>query len=211
MILAVIAFVAHLDHIMVAVADLDRGTAEVKASTGVAPVYGGKHPGGTHNALLSLGDHTYLELISVQPGKANPADLPDFSRLPRPTPVMWGVSATDMASLRDRLQRAGFSLSEPEAGSRVTPAGTTLRWQSADLQQKVRGAPFFLVWAAGTPHPSSTSPAGCTLVSFQITTPDAKQLRDLVSALGIKVDVVNGPAELFSVTLACPKGRVTFK
>ena len=50
------ASAAQIDHVILGIDDLDRGVKAFEAATGVKPVYGGKHPGGTHNALVSLGD-----------------------------------------------------------------------------------------------------------------------------------------------------------
>ena len=41
---------AQIDHILLGIDDLDRGVKAFEESTGVKPVYGGTHPGGTHNA-----------------------------------------------------------------------------------------------------------------------------------------------------------------
>ncbi|MEO8505437.1 MAG: VOC family protein [Acidobacteriota bacterium] len=203
---------ARIDHILLGVPDLERTLEDLSKVLGVTPVYGGKHPGGTHNALLSLGPHTYLELIALQPGvKGSEVGEDDLAKLTRPEPVGWAVSAPDLASLRRRLARAGFEVDPHPRGSRTTPAGTVLHWQTFGLRADLQGAPFFIDWSKATPHPASTSPAGCTLASFKLISPDAKRLERLRSALDLEVVIVEGPALAYTLTLDCPEGPVTFR
>ena len=51
----------HIDHLVYTAPSLGEGIAEIESIFGITPVIGGQHPQySTHNALLSLGDSTYL-------------------------------------------------------------------------------------------------------------------------------------------------------
>ena len=54
-----------LDHVLIAVTDLDAAGREFEAHHGLSSVAGGRHPGwGTANRIVPLGD-TYLELVAA--------------------------------------------------------------------------------------------------------------------------------------------------
>ena len=62
---AVDDFPSLLDHVIIGCNDLDAGIRFVQERTGVRAVPGGVHPDrGTSNALLSLGDRQYLEIMA---------------------------------------------------------------------------------------------------------------------------------------------------
>jgi hypothetical protein len=201
---------AHVDHILLGIDDLDRGVQQFEESTGVRPVYGGKHPRGTHNALVSLGDGTYVEIIAVQKGVAPPDDYTGLAQQHTLTPIGWAVSSKDSAELHSRLKAAGMAVTDPTPGSRTTPAGKTLSWQTFGLKDNFEEAPFFIVWSAQTAHPSTTSPTGCTLQQWRVAGPHLKPLEQLRSALDLRVEVAQSAATSLRLSLQCPKGSVEF-
>jgi hypothetical protein len=204
------ASAAQIDHIILGIDDLDRGVKAFEAATGVKPVYGGKHPGGTHNALVSLGDGIYLEILAVQQGVTVPADYAELKKMKTLTPIGWAVSSSDSAELRNRLSAAGIAVSEPVDGSRTTPTGSTLSWQSFALSESSPEAPFFIVWSEQTAHPSTTSPSGCKLQQWSIASPRVKDLKRLRKALDLRVDAAEAKATSMRLSLTCSKGAVTF-
>jgi hypothetical protein len=201
---------AQIDHILLGIDDLDRGVQQFEESTGVKPVYGGKHPRGTHNALVSLGDGTYVEIIAVQKGVTPPEDFTGLAQVHTLTPIGWAVSSKDSAQLRSRLKAAGMGVTEAAPGSRTTPAGKTLSWQTFGLKDNFEEAPFFIVWSAQTAHPSTTSPTGCKLQQWRIAGPHQKNLEQLRRALDLHVDIADAKATAMRLALTCPKGPVRF-
>ena len=201
---------AQIDHILLGIDDLDRGVQQFEDLTGVKPIYGGKHPRGTHNALVSLGDGTYVEIIAVQKGVTPPDDFTGLAQLHILTPVGWAVSSKDSAQLRSRLEAAGMAVTEAAPGSRTTPAGKTLSWQTFSLKDNFEEAPFFIVWSAQTAHPSTTSPTGCKLGKWRIAGPHQQQLEQLHQTLDLHVEVAAAKATTMQLTVTCPKGSTTF-
>src|SRR5258708_27228281 len=150
----------HVDHVILGVGDLDAGIRELEIRTGIHAVRGGQHPGrGTQNALASLGSQTYLELLAPQPGLKLEGELAELAKLKTLTPVGFAVFAPDVEAVRSQLQRDGVKTTEPQAGSRVTPSGTTLHWQTFSiLEPRLADAPFFIHLDDLTVHPAKTSP-----------------------------------------------------
>jgi hypothetical protein len=203
--------VAQVDHILLGIDDLARGMEQFEKLTGVRPVQGGKHPRGTHNALVSLGDGTYLEFLAVQPDVAPPKEYEGLKQLHSLTPIGWAVSSKDSTQLRNRLTAAGMAVTESTAGSRTTPAGTTLSWQTFGLKEGFDEAPFFIVWSQQSAHPSTTSPTGCKLQQWRVAGPHLKNLEQLRSALDLRIDAAEASSTALRLSLQCPKGTVEFK
>ena len=199
-----------IDHLVIGVADLDAGVSEFEELTGVRPAYGGEHPDrGTHNALVSLGERTYLELLAPRPGANVTESLRFLAELAELTPVMWAVSTDDITQTAARLASAGYEVTEPVPGSRRQKNGSTLHWTVFDLAAPdLAGAPFFIEWGEASVHPSESSPGGCELGSLEIKDPGADQLQGLIQLLGLNIDVEQALNSLLTIVLHCPHGEI---
>jgi hypothetical protein len=145
-----------IDHVLIAVSDLDGAAQRLREEHGLESIAGGRHPGwGTGNRIVPLG-REYLELIGVvDPAEA--AGSPFGSWLMKQ--VQWGDRLL-RCCLRpsDIEETAGRLGVEPEPGSRVTPAGQTVAWRLVGLEAAIsNNVPFFIEWDAASPHPGQAA------------------------------------------------------
>jgi Glyoxalase-like domain len=207
------ASAAGVDHLILGTRDLDEGIRQFEERTGVRPVFGGEHPGrGTRNALVSLGDRHYIEILAPQVSAADSDRVRPLRAMADLTPMGWAVSVRDLDAARQRLGAAGFTLSEVMPGSRAKPDGRLLEWKTFEIgKPQIEGVPFFIRWGDRTTHPSLDSPAGCRLERLRVVTPAADDLRRAFSALSLEMAVDTGAHGGLDITLRCPKGTVQFR
>jgi catechol 2,3-dioxygenase-like lactoylglutathione lyase family enzyme len=180
-----------LDHILLGCSNLDSGIAFVEKHTGVRAAFGGVHPGrGTHNALLSLGEKHYLEIIALDPLQSDAPDHYGLQKLIEPRLVGWAAHPGDLDQFAERLRDAGLTFDGPNPGSRKRPDGRLLQWKTLNLKDDRGGLlPFFIEWSADTVHPSVDAPSGCRIVRFSLSAPNDTQVTHLCAELDLDVPV----------------------
>jgi len=202
------------DHLLLGVADLDRGIQWVEDRTGVRPVVGGSHPGrGTRNALLSLGAKQYLEVIAPDPAQSTYTFQIDLRALKEPRLVTWAAATSDIEAVARGAKAAGRSVVGPTDGSRARPDGRVLRWRSLAVASTlavgiVEPIPFFIQWAADAVHPASDSPAGCELKALRIAHPKPAAVVDALRAVGIDAEITSASVATLYATVSTPKGVI---
>jgi glyoxalase-like protein len=201
-----------LDHILLGSPDLQAGIEFVEKRSGVRAAFGGVHPGrGTQNALLSLGDNRYLEIIAPDPTQAgvkNPL-ASNLHLLSEPRLVGWAAHPGNIISLAERLRAAGIKFQGPTPGSRKRPDGRLLGWQTLTLTDTGSGLlPFFIEWSKDSAHPSVDAPKGCTLLSFGAETPDLEKLVISIKTLTIDLPVNKGEKARLHAVISGPNGKL---
>lgn len=204
-----------VDHLLLGVPDLDAGVAWLEGKTGVKASIGGSHPGvGTRNALVSLGERQYLEIIAPDPAQTQFNFQIDLRKLAGPRLVTWAAFSSNLDATAAAARSAGYKILGPRDGSRKRPDGTMLRWRSLGIvagfaQSNVDPVPFFIEWAADSKHPSIDSPTGCRLTTFELRHVEPAKLQDALAKLGVDAVVQKAENVGLTATLDTPKGQVT--
>lgn len=198
-----------LDHILLGSSDLERGMAFVEEHTGVRAAFGGVHPGrGTQNALLSLGERRYLEIIAPDPKQSRVEQYSVITKLKEPRLIGWAAHRDDLEQFAEQLRKEGIEFEDPQAGSRRRPDGQVLRWRALRLKDDHGGLlPFFIEWSQDSIHPSLDAPKGCTLARFEATTPESKDLLSALSRMQLDLEVRTLDHPSLRASISSPKGQ----
>jgi hypothetical protein len=182
-----VALHAQVDHLVVGVRSLAEGIAQFERLTGVKAAIGGTHPGrGTENALVSLDNGSYLEIIAPQPDAKLAPQNEGMRGLVNLKVIAWAIRVSDVDEAVAALKAAGFATTGPQPGARVTPTGERLEWRTFGLADRTIGvAPFFIKWATTTKHPSTSAPGGCSLEGLEVQDPASERLAAALSALDV--------------------------
>lgn len=187
------AIIRQVDHLVYAAPDLLAGIDEVESLLGIAAIMGGSHPQwGTANALLSLGDDVYLEVIGPDP------EQPEFSGerafgidgLSAPKLVTWAANTADIDSVCTIELAPGQTLGTAFPASREQTDGSMLHWRLTNPMLNLADGlvPFFIDWGR-SPHPSQNTPRGASLLNLAFEHPDTAQTERMLQTLGFDVTV----------------------
>lgn len=200
-----------LDHLVVGVPSLDEGVAWLAEATGVQAGGGGRHPGwGTHNALASLGDGAYLELIARDPTAVGVGPLPFGLASVHEAPRLlgWALRTLHLDATVASARAAGHDPGEPVPMQRRTQDGCVLSWRLTPPSAAGGPVPFLIDWG-DTPHPSTTTPTGLSLTRLGLVDPEPAALRRRLRALGVvDVPVTTGPVPGVEAAVQGPRGEL---
>ncbi|WP_424951624.1 VOC family protein [Deinococcus sp.] len=197
---------AHLDHLVIAAADLASGCAWLEDRLGLKMQPGGEHPYfGTHNALLGLRGG-YLEVIAVNAAAPDP-----------PYPRWFGL---DTPAMKERLAagpalihwvasvgnlRAALRLSPEDHGEALALSRGNSRWQLSVPQTgalPMSGVlPSLIQWESVSPA-ARLQPSGLWLERLSLSTPAPARLERALEALGFTgtpLDITEGPPHLEAI------------
>ena len=201
---------ALLDHIILGCSDLDLAMELVEQNTGVRPAIGGVHPGrGTRNALLSLGERRYLEIIAPDPAQQKIVHFPQIREMKDPRLIGWAVHPPDIAATARILRDNQIGFKGPDDGSRKQPDGRVLNWKTINLADDRHGIlPFFIEWSEDSVHPSKDAPKKCDLDYFTVMGADPAELSQVFKRIGVDAAVERSDKDRLRAHITGPKGEL---
>lgn len=205
-----------LDHIVYGVPNLSQAIKEFQEKTGVTPTIGGKHKGlGTHNAIVSLGNLRYIELIALDPdasikNRALPSWCAPLLDITKPEIMTWAIQTDNMTQLITQLNSFNLQIDPPQLFSREKPDSTTISMELAFKKQPPAPydgiIPFLINWKSI--HPTKTMESRCQIKNWYGTHPKADEINAIFSKVGIVFVVKKAPSVSMHLVLNTPKGII---
>ena len=211
----------YIDHLTLAINDFEKGIQELQERTGVKPRDIGRDALlGTQSAVVSLGEHTFLQVLAPDP-KADPEGIdPElkplvldrinaFSEL---TPFGWAVGTHNFERSRILLGRAGIRMTDLAAGNLKKGWGRGIEWEwSRITRPDSRVTPVVLRREQDGRRPQDRAPGDCTLSEFRIFSRNYKLLHGLVAVTLLDVATEGAEEDALRFELACDGETVVFE
>ncbi len=201
-----------IDHVILAINDLDTGMEQFEKMTGIKPVYGGGHEDSyTHNATIPLADEIYIEILAP---KSDLDSIPSFFKDIHELKLIGFAMAVDnIQKLEQIIKDMQFDSEGVESWSRKKPNGETLEWELL----QVKGLdinPFFISWSSNTQHPSASEIIQCSLRELNLVSPNKSDILDILSKSNQNISLLKieeGHSPVLEMTFESPKGEVVLK
>src|SRR4029079_7518566 len=129
-----------LDHLVIAVNDLDAATSDYETIFGRAPSWRGEHPKyGTRNTLFRI-DNTYIELLGLGTGNGDQRWAGELARfLDQRGEGLYALAlgTRDIKRTVKEMRDSGLDIVDPADGEGVDAvSGARRQWRNAQVQPK---------------------------------------------------------------------------
>lgn len=205
---------AKVDHLVLAVPNLEEAIEKVEKLTGVRPKIGGQHQGrGTWNALLGLGHASYLELIAPDPKQTPPTQgaWMGVDQVEEPTLIHWAAQVNGIDQVIQKAKQQQVPVGALSSGSRTRMNGQVISWMLTEPMKGTDGGilPFLIDWE-DSDHPAESLPQKCQLVHLEARHPDPDLIKRQLEVLDLDMPVELGIRPQLLASIQTPNGVVSF-
>ncbi|MEL6665447.1 MAG: VOC family protein [Pseudomonadota bacterium] len=197
-----------LDHIGLGVPDTKEGVKWVEEQTGAKVDLHAPEPDQFYwSGSLAIGDQSFLEIIGPNPNykKFQPfAAL--MKTLSEPRLLFWYIAVDDFAAFQELARQTKAKLERVE-GVNIEGGETAQAsyWRGLIGPGFLSERPNVIEWIKRPNRESQATPE-CKLMEFQLANPQADEINQVFTKLGIDVPVSNGKSSI-GITIDTPKGR----
>jgi hypothetical protein len=207
--------VLEIDHVVMAVGDLEEAADRLFREHGLASVVGGRHTGmGTANRVVPLGS-AYLELIAVvDDDEAATSPMGRWVRSATAGGDRWGGWVVRPGDIEAEAARLGLDVMD---GARERPDGTVLRWRMAGVGEAAANPPlpFFIEWRVAESERPGRADAAHRVRPLGIArldvAGDRDRMRDWLGEDLPNLRVVPGPPGIVAVVVATEDGDLVLR
>jgi len=201
-----------LDHVVIAVPNLEEAMNFFENNLGVRPIMGGRHINlGTYNALLGLGDpadHAYLELLAIDPDDKRFYETYSMGLtkdLTESYVASWCLRCDsenlEFEKINEILRNFGknYDHGPLRQMQRLKPDGEILSWRialSRELVIESRGqSPFLIQWDNFQDHPTNKiAPENFLPYNLEFSGRNCMDLEENLRNLGFITHIPHHPA-----------------
>ncbi len=182
---------------------------------GVAPIFGGIHlTFGTKNALINLGNQTYLELLAtdIENKRIAPPRWMGVDVLTKDQITRWALKSNTLNTDGALLKKYHKHMGNIRSGSRNISDALQLQWQLTMPLPKpeVEILPFFLDWNFSEKHPTELLPdMGCELLDFYATHPNPKSFEAVFKKIQFPIKIQKSDTIRLKARIKTPNGIVS--
>eukprot|EP00438_Fugacium_kawagutii_P004298 Skav229406 [mRNA] locus=scaffold2297:57030:57755:+ [translate_table: standard] len=208
-----------LDHLGLAVNDLEQGIAKIQEVTGVKPMLHPPEPGAPfQSASLKIGQKTFLEILGPNSAHSGVHPLKSLLRTMPPgelTLWFWYVGTDQFEKMESKIAAAGRCIENKVVQDDPGTSGehsTYVRGQIGPGFDPVY--PNLIQWKTPPTIEVAKDMEVCPLKDFTVVAADHKAASEFFEKVGINTSTLrpsdNGKSYLI-LTIETPKGAVEFK
>ena len=196
------------------VPDLEIALDRFKNDYGIEAIIGGRHlDQGTKNAIVSLGQSVYLELLAIDKSSSKNIEhhWMGIDYLTSPKITRWAIVSDQINEDLKTIAAYKTDLAKSHQGSRVMTNGGLLSWQMSlpSYRPEVELMPFLLNWSESDHHPTEQLRQQAKIIAFDLYHPAPNDLQTYFEQLDLDIKIQAGTSSMISLTLEGPKGRLT--
>ncbi len=202
-----------LDHLVYCVLDLNRAIERIFKQTGVEATLGGRHlKHGTKNALIHLGELSYLELLAIDNSNSTvkgPRWM-GIDLISEPKITRWAIHSKDLLSDRVLLKSYNSNMGNLIDGSRKKQDGSILQWEMLMplAHPEVEIIPFMIDWSKSDAHPTNGLQQNCRLEELKFYGPNNQKTKDALQAIDNNVQIHEYKDIAIQAIIEGPRGKM---